>query len=37
MQPDIWNLTEMKVWNSVEVIGTEKDFLNQAMLAQTNN
>lgn len=34
IQPDTWNLTEMKVWHSVEVIDTGKDFLNQAMITQ---
>lgn len=34
IQLDTWNLVEMKIWNSLEVIGTGKDFLNWIMLAQ---
>jgi hypothetical protein len=35
IKPDTLNLLEEKVQNSLELIGTEKDFLNRTPLAQT--
>ena len=35
VQPDILNLIEQKLENSLELIGTRDNFLNRAPMAQT--